>query len=159
MKNIWIVGVVVVVLGVLLFTTSSKQKQGAETLDFVPGTSVACLPSGHQNLALHIHPTISILVDGVAEVVPANIGITEECMAELHTHDASGVIHLETATAGRFNQLAFKDFFAVWGMPVEREGYTLAITVNGTPVSSIDEVPLEDKAAVQFTYTSTEGAL
>lgn len=150
--NLVVFGGVAVVLGGLLFMTGSMSS--SESLTLVPGTNVACLPNGHQALAVHIHPTLTVTVDGVPETIPANIGVSSTCMAELHTHDATGVIHVETARAERLGALSFADFFAVWGMPVEREGYTLSISVNGTSVSSVDEVPLVDGARVEFSYTS-----
>lgn len=33
----------------------------------------------------HIHPHLSIIIDGVNQVVPANIGIDANCMHPLHT--------------------------------------------------------------------------
>lgn len=151
-KNILIGVGIVVVLGVLLWMTASMRT--SSTLTFVPGTSVACLPLGHQQLALHIHPKLSITIDGVPEVIPANIGVSATCMAELHTHDATGVIHVETATRDRFYELSFADFFDVWGVPLEREGYALAITVDGVSVENPDEVPLEDGSSIVLAYRS-----
>lgn len=150
-KNLIIGFVVVVLLGVLLYFSASMQTSG--TLVMVGTTNVACLPNGHQQLAVHIHPKLSITVDGVPEVIPANIGVTQTCMAEIHTHDATGSIHVETATADRVEQLSFDDFFAVWGTPVEREGYTVAVTVNGEVVESLAAVPLRDNDQVQLVYT------
>ncbi len=150
--NLVVVGALVVGLGGLLFFTGSMRSSG--TLAMVPGTNVACLPNGHQALAIHIHPRLQITVDGVPEVVPANIGVSGTCMAELHTHDASGSIHVETATRERFAALTFADFFDVWGVPVEREGYSLTVSVNGEEVSSINDVTLEDGAVVELAYTT-----
>src|SRR5437016_1935131 len=49
-------------------------------------------------VALHIHPRLSIIVDGQKVPVPANIGIepSGRTMAALHTHDDSGTIHVES---------------------------------------------------------------
>ncbi len=151
-KNVLIVVALVVVFGALLTTTSAMRTSG--NLIFVPNTGVACLPNGHQQLALHIHPKLSITVDGVPETIPANIGVSPTCMAELHTHDATGVIHLETATADRFSQLSFADFFAVWGVPIQREGYALSITVDGVSVATPGDVPLKDGSFIVMSYTT-----
>jgi len=129
-------------------------QQGNGGLVFVGDTNVACLPNGHQQLAVHIHPVLSISVDGTPETIPANIGITQNCMAELHTHDATGTIHVETATTNRLSELSFADFFAVWGMPIERAGYDVAIQVNGASVASVDEVGFHDGDRVEFVYTT-----
>ncbi len=126
------------------------------TLVMVEGTNVACLPNGHQQLAIHIHPELTITVDGENEVIPANVGIVGTCMAELHTHDTTGTIHVETATQERFAQIAFADFFDVWGRSVEREGYELEIRYDGEVVESITDVPLEDHGQIELIYTSIE---
>lgn len=128
-------------------------------MTFVEGTNVACLNNGHQNLALHIHPTLTITVDGENEPVPGNIGITNNCMAEVHTHDPSGTLHVETVTQERFEQLSFHDFFAVSGYDVEREGYDLEVKYNGEIVPSVDDVPIEDLGAIELVYTTKEGVL
>jgi hypothetical protein len=46
--------------------------------------------------------------------VPANIGIDEQAgyLTSLHTHDATGIIHVESPTRRSFN---LGDFFDVWG--------------------------------------------
>jgi len=142
----------VIVLGGLLYWSSSFQSNAR--LVFVEGTDVACLPNGHQQIALHIHPTLSITVDGEPETIPANVGVTSQCMAEIHTHDSSGAVHIETTTASRLSQLSFADFFEVWEQPVEREGYDLLITVDGNPVDSLNDVPLEDGRLITLAYTS-----
>ena len=152
MKNITLVIIGVIVLGGLLFWAGQAQKPATV---FVEGTNVACLPNGHENIATHIHPVLSITVDGEPELVPANIGITGTCMPELHTHDTSGQIHVETATLARLQEISFADFFDVWGQPIEREGYDLVITVDGQEIASVEEVPLKDHAQIEFAYTSS----
>jgi hypothetical protein len=68
----------------------------------------------------HFHPRLTLLVDGKQLTVPANIGIDPRVdgmqMASLHTHDATGIIHvegMERATLG--------EFFAVWGVPLSAD--------------------------------------
>lgn len=151
MKKTGMVVVAVVVLGGFLYWASTFSGQ---QLQFIPGTEVAFLPNGHQQLAAHIHPTLSVTVDGEPEVIPANVGIVGSRMSEMHTHDASGTLHIETATQARLNELSLEDFFDVWGMPVTREGYTLAIFVDGNEVQGIDQVVIRDHTAIQLVYSS-----
>jgi len=50
----------------------------------------------NEQLAYHIHAHLSILNGDQGEVsVPANIGIRDACLYWLHTHDDTGVIHIE----------------------------------------------------------------
>jgi len=156
MKNIALfIGIPLLVVGLLAWGRASK---GNAPLAMVPGTNVACLPNGHQQLDLHIHPLLSISVDGEEEAIPANIGITSTCMAEIHTHDASGQLHVETTSQERFEQIAFKDFFDVWEMPLEREGYSLQIRYEGNIVDDVSEVLLTDLAHIELMYTSQGNA-
>jgi len=145
--------ITVMIIGLLVWGASLR---GDASMRMFPGTSVACLPNGHQQLAIHIHPRLSITVDGEAEVIPANVGIVGNCMSEIHTHDTSGELHVETATMERFEIIQFKHFFDVWGQDVEREGYDLQILVNGEPVDSVDDVPLRDRDVIEMIYTSQE---
>jgi hypothetical protein len=62
----------------------------------------------------HIHAMVSIYRDGVRLAVPQSIGLAG-CTYELHTHDATGVVHLETNAQ---KTLTFGQFFAVWGQPL-----------------------------------------
>jgi len=117
-------------------------------------SQVACLPNGHENIALHIHPHISIAVDGFDEVVPANIGIRDGCMAEVHTHDQTGEIHVETIVKERALLFSLQDFFDVWGVGLEREGYEAQILHNGEQRARLHDVPLQDGDRIEIQYTT-----
>lgn len=64
-----------------------------------------------EGTTFHIHAHLDVLVDGKYVTVPAGIGIKpNECLYWLHTHDTSGVIHIEspqqmTFTLGQFIQV------------------------------------------------------
>ena len=45
--------------------------------------------------------------------MPAGIGIGDRLLSPLHTHDASGVIHVESTTVRSYS---LAEFFAVWGV-------------------------------------------
>jgi hypothetical protein len=143
------VGVIVVLA---LFIAQRLITPGAGA--YWEGTDIACLTRGHQNLAQHFHPTLTIIVDDEAEVVPGNVGIRGNCMAEAHTHDTSGTIHFESVAAGKTFTVA--DFFAVWGRSIERDGYTVLPTLNGESltIEELQERPLRDHDAIVLTYTS-----
>jgi len=115
-------------------------------------TNVKCLPNGHQNLAQHYHPILSITVDGEKEGVPSNVGVSTACLSEAHTHDSTGVLHFESADANATFTVA--DFFAVWGESLEREGYTLTATINGEEVADVSTTVLSDGDQVALNYTS-----
>ena len=78
--------------------------------------------------AYHIHAHLSIIREGQALAVPANIGIPAKCTYEIHTHDKTGEIHLEAPVAKRFT---LGNLFAVWGQPLSR---TNIAGLTGAPV-------------------------
>jgi hypothetical protein len=59
----------------------------------------------------HIHAMVSIYREGTRLAVPAEIGL-RGCDYELHTHDSTGVVHVETNAQKTFT---FGQFFEVWG--------------------------------------------
>jgi hypothetical protein len=65
--------------------------------DPLPGAKAAGLAvSNMEGTANHFHTHLDVIVDGKPVPVPANIGVTQGSMVELHTHDASGVLHVES---------------------------------------------------------------
>ena len=133
----------VILLGISMMTAKEKVVTWA-------GSDISCLPNGHKNLAMHIHSKLTIVVDGVPELIPTSIGDTKDCMAEVHTHDASGAIHAEGIV---FKEITLKDFFAVWGKNIEREGYTLSASVAGVLVENPADIVIEDGKDIVYTYT------
>lgn len=93
--------------------------------------------------ALHIHQHLDILVNGKPVTVPAGIGINEVArfISPLHTHDVSGVIHVESDVMRDFT---LGQFFDVWGVRFSKDcvgGYcakgadALRVFVNGKAVN------------------------
>jgi hypothetical protein len=68
-----------------------------------------------EGTALHIHQHLDIYVNGRRVPLPAGIGIDEldGFISPLHTHDTSGVIHVESPKVETFT---LGQFFAVWGV-------------------------------------------
>jgi hypothetical protein len=93
--------------------------------------------------ALHIHQHLDILVNGKAVPVPAGIGINQVArfISPLHTHDVSGIIHVESDVMRDFT---LGQFFDVWGVRFSKDcvgGYcakgaaALKVLVDGKAVS------------------------
>lgn len=114
----------------------------------------------------HIHPKVSIYARGEQVPIPVNIGIDpsqpSELMAGLHTHDPSGLIHVENAVEPTLGQ-----FFEVWGVPfsADRLGpYEAAgdervrMWVDGQRSREFGDLVLEDGQEVVVAY-GTEAQL
>ena len=67
-----------------------------------------------EGTVVHIHQHLDLYVDGRRATVPAGIGIDPAVgYAPLHTHDESGVVHVESPTTRSYT---LGEFFAVWGV-------------------------------------------
>ncbi|HYX75767.1 MAG TPA: hypothetical protein VE757_01200, partial [Gaiellaceae bacterium] len=63
---------------------------------------------------VHIHQHLDVFVNGKREPVPQGIGIYDgQFLTELHTHDSSGIMHVESPTATNYS---LGQFFGVWGV-------------------------------------------
>ena len=80
---------------------------GRDTID-----GVACLI----NEDYHIHALLTIYKDGVRLAVPEAVGRGGGgCTYELHTHDKTGLIHIETNVPKQFT---LGQFFSLWRQPL-----------------------------------------
>jgi hypothetical protein len=70
--------------------------------------------------AEHFHAHLDVFTDGKAMTVPADIGFEHNAAGQptgisaLHSHDESGIIHIEAPTAGDTYTLG--QFFTEWGV-------------------------------------------
>jgi len=108
-----------------------------------PATNVPCGPG--EVLTRHEHAHLTILIRGQIKAVPAFIGITATQICWLHTHDTSGIIHIE---AGDARTLTLGDLFAVWRQPLSQttidgdrvgNGESIQATVNQQPYTGAPE--------------------
>jgi hypothetical protein len=118
-----------------------------------PVDGIQCL--GMEGQAVHIHSHLALFVNGKQIQIPRLVGAAPTasggCLYWLHTHDASGIIHLETpqdiAPQGN-GQYTLGMFFDIWGEPLSRNGvagFTGPVTafVNGAPYDGkLHEIPL-----------------
>ena len=89
---------------------------GASTADLTERLQAIGVPplSAMEGEAVHIHQHLDLYVDGRKVPVPAGVGIDPAVgYAPLHTHDASGVIHVESPTVRTYT---LGELFAVWGV-------------------------------------------
>jgi hypothetical protein len=65
--------------------------------------------------ALHTHEHLDLYLDGKHVAVPANVGIGSDprFFSPLHTHDRTGILHVESPTRTTYT---LGQFFAVWGV-------------------------------------------
>jgi hypothetical protein len=101
------------------------------------------LPAGGSE-KFHIHALLHIYANGLLVPLAANIGVdpAKHLESSLHTHDHTGIIHMEAAHPFNFT---LGDFFSVWGVkfgPAQLGGLTgyggdhLHFYLNGRPLSN-----------------------
>jgi Domain of unknown function (DUF4214) len=109
-----------------------------------------CTPLPVEGSAVHIHPQLRIIINGQDVLIPANIGISQQGFLPIHTHDASGRIHVESPVVRGFT---LKDFFDTWGFTFSNRevvGYVtetarpMQMTVNGLGSMAFGALPLRD---------------
>lgn len=109
----------------------------------------------------HVHSTLRIIINGEEQKIPSNLG-TAPCVKPIHTHDDTGLIHLENAKPFR---AILGDFFLVWEKPFSRdhildynadETHEIIMTVTGERSDQYENLVLEDKQEIVIEYKTKE---
>lgn len=127
------------------------------------GLSVA----GMEGTARHFHVHLDVLVNGRPVTVPAELGIASDDsqVAELHTHDTTGVLHIEAPTTNKRYTLG--ELFTEWNVPLSSgeigglaaDGtHTLAAYVGGKKWSGDPAaIPLTPHEEIALVYGPANG--
>jgi len=104
-----------------------------------PSLASTPVPCSSGESWIHVHPYLSISVEGTNVTVPTGVGFLKSgsCLEEMHTHDSSGIIHIELSQADANANYTLSDFFRVWNATYP------TVKINGTshPVTfSNDEI-------------------
>jgi len=115
-----------------------------------------------EQTAYHIHAHVTIWINGQQVQIPQSIGIASDqsCLYWLHTHDSSGVIHIEAP-----NKVSptLGNFLDIWGQKFPQLGFQneLASTagwtvyVNGKQVNSnFNQLVLQPHMVITLAYNS-----
>jgi hypothetical protein len=109
-KRFIVIGLIIaVVIGIGLAVASSKYLSGSDaaalTVDGIQCNAV-------EQLVFHNHAHIDIFIDGQPYSIPSQVGILPgKCIYWLHTHDDSGIIHIESPVTRNFT---LGQFFDIW---------------------------------------------
>jgi len=154
-KIFWVAGIVIVVFlvilgSVILLNSTSKTKPKTNKKLIMSCTSDA-------ETQYHIHPHLQIIINGQTQEIPADIGIENNCLHPIHTHDNSGTIHIESPEKRDFT---LGDFFTVWNrvfnkdqiLDYKREGtHTIKVTVDGQDSQDFEKFILKDNQQIVIT--------
>ena len=118
----------------------------------------------HSGIAVHIHPVLTIEINGSAVEIPTSVGVnTATCSAEenmhvTHTHDSTGKIHVEL---NEQLDVPLAVLFDVWGKHFDStgihderiaDGYVLTMTVDGVNSDDFDNHILADGQNIVISF-------
>ena len=116
-----IVAVVLLVGGGAVFAINNGNNGGNTVAAGQPGSSIDGITCEAEMLSYHIHAHLTLYQNGQPVVVPAYVGIPastainvggqNSCLYYLHTHDPSGIVHIESPTAKLYT---LGQFFDIW---------------------------------------------
>ncbi len=146
-KQIVLIGIVIslpLIIGTYVYNGGSIGQSGAQANPII----------------FHIHPKLSLMMDNKSMTVPSDIGIDSSLwsdhsldkygmqampemgmsgMAPLHTHDDSGIIHIESSINRNYT---LGEFFKTWGLDLENK--IVKATVDEKPITDFKNIALKD---------------
>jgi len=118
---------------------------------------------------MHVHPHLAITINGQPAAIPTNIGVDPSLwrdhgldhfgmdgMAPLHTHDASGKIHVESSVTRNYT---LAEFFRTWGESFDASqvlghaagsGHEVWMVVDGSEWPLDSRVVLRDRMTIEI---------
>jgi hypothetical protein len=101
--------IIVVAIGIGVAVASSKflfnSSAAAQTID-----GIQC--NAAEQLVFHNHAHLDIYINGQPYTIPSQVGIVPgKCIYWLHTHDDTGIIHIESPVTRNFT---LGQFFDIW---------------------------------------------
>ena len=174
--KIWSI-ITVLALSSLLVLVSQElgaksDSSNSDSNDFIALESTADTPDplskecvDHSGLGRHDHSMLAIYINGEQREIPTNLGInTEICNQEggnmhtVHTHDASGRLHIETAADV---DMPLGVFFDIWGVHFNETGifdyrvsntHELIMTIDGVTNNQFDDYLLVDGKEITIIF-------
>jgi len=141
-----IVAGIAAVIAVVVYTLDNTSSSSTSMIDGIECDTV-------EYGVFHIHAHLDVYVGGSPYTVPAYIGIKDNtCLYWLHTHDASGVIHIESPKSRDFTAGEFFDIWNSTGSNMPPSG-TPTIYVNGQVVNTaLDKTMLHAHDEIAVVY-------
>ena len=154
--------IVALAIGVGVAVSSSKVILSGASASSAPIDNIQC--NSMEQAAFHIHAHLDILINGQPYTIPSQIGIVpDRCFYWLHTHDDSGIIHIESPATRNFT---LGQFFDIWNKKftntqifdnIVDNKNTLSVYVNGTQVNprvNYKDIKLSGQDEIAIVYGS-----
>ena len=152
------ISIIACIGGLFVLKSFTKRPSLSDAISHKTTREVALACTSDMATQFHIHPHLEIIINGERQEIPAKIGIQLTCMNSLHTHDATGKIHVESPEKRDFT---LADFFAVWDRPFNKDQildykvddrHRIKETVNGTEIQDFENTVLHDGDQIIITY-------
>lgn len=84
-----------------------------------PVDGIQC--QSNEQLAVHYHAHVSILIAGNETTLPASLGIdnADQCLYWVHTHQSDGVVHIEAPKSAATRKFTLGNVFDIWHKPLD----------------------------------------
>ncbi len=175
-KIITITVIVLAALGaaVLLFVYGNKTPQQEAAQNDTVINDFSHVPGGGQLLgnmqkaglealssegtAMHIHQHLDIVINGKPVSIPADIGVASGFISAIHTHDGSGILHIESPVKKDFT---LSQFFKEWNVDFDDsrigsfavdQNHKLIMAVNGVPITNTQNYVLKAHDEIEIWY-------
>ena len=107
-----------------------QPSRGQSTQDFLVVNDIKCEPGEH--FTQHTHTQLKIFIkNGTEYTIPGFLGIIPEmrCIFWIHTHDNSGIIHIESPMISNFT---LGQFLSIWNytQPIDNHGILAKILME-----------------------------
>ncbi len=154
-----IIGLVALAVAGLVYLVVAQSQTPANAA-YPAVDSISCQST--EQGGTHIHAHVTMYVNGTKTPIPANVGIAPDssCLYWLHTHDDSGVIHIE---APQGVSATFGYFLDIWGQRFQQVGYPSQLSdatgwqvyVNGKSFrGNFHTIPLQSHTLITLAYNS-----
>lgn len=153
-----------ILISIIIIFSISLSSVSTETFAQAPiKDGIQCDIAEHFNIHFHAH--LDIMINGMSYIIPGGIGIRpSECIYWLHTHDTSGIIHVEAPENRTFT---LGQFFNVWDQKfnntqifnftvhsADSENKALNVYVDGTKVEHLAyrDIPISNHEEIAIVY-------
>ena len=169
---IGLVAVVVLAIGLTTYLIANAHSSNGQTTASIQETPVNPNYPAIDNIycdtleqqGYHIHVHVSMYMNGKLSAIPSQVGIAPDgsCFYWLHTHDTTGVVHIEapaktSPTLGNFLDIWDSKFSTLGlGYPIQlADPSNWKVWVNGKPYSgSFRNIPLQAHELITIAYNS-----
>jgi hypothetical protein len=125
-----VVGGIVAVIAFISYNLDNSTSSKAALIDEIECDAV-------EYGTFHVHAHLDVFVNGQPYIVPSQVGIIDgTCLYWLHTHNTSGIIHIEAPTTKQFTLGQFFDIWKSTGSVLPPTNGTPEIFVNGQKVNT-----------------------